>query len=225
MLVLSRRPKERLVIGGEVAISVLTIEEGSVRLGIVPLSEKPIDLEDGPLGMTTHEALCEPEVTVEAGEHMVVVSPKVGRGIVINENTQLTIVEIRGDKVRLGITASCDVPITRSEVETHQTTSLPGQRRELVPHEVLLSWVARHIQHYLDTHPDITLQQLAARVGVSPATITRWKSQQTNVSRVHLQPLLDALKINLQDLARELNVSSVTLPDIKPRGPTGRRRG
>ncbi len=47
---------------------------------------------------------------------MLVLSRKKNESIVINENIVITIIEIRGDKVRLGIQAPRDVSIHRSEV-------------------------------------------------------------------------------------------------------------
>ncbi len=47
---------------------------------------------------------------------MLVLSRKKDESIVINDNIVVTIVEIRGDKVRLGIDAPRDVPVHRQEV-------------------------------------------------------------------------------------------------------------
>jgi len=47
---------------------------------------------------------------------MLVLSRKKNESIVINDNIVVTIVEIRGDKVRLGIEAPRDVPVHRREV-------------------------------------------------------------------------------------------------------------
>lgn len=47
---------------------------------------------------------------------MLVLSRKVDQKIVINEKIVLTVVAIRGDKVRLGIDAPADVPIHRKEI-------------------------------------------------------------------------------------------------------------
>ena len=38
------------------------------------------------------------------------------KGIVIGDNVEVTIVDVRGDKVRLGITAPKDVPVHRREI-------------------------------------------------------------------------------------------------------------
>jgi carbon storage regulator len=47
---------------------------------------------------------------------MLVLTRKKDQTIVINENVELTILEIQGDQVRLGITAPKSVPIHRKEV-------------------------------------------------------------------------------------------------------------
>jgi carbon storage regulator len=47
---------------------------------------------------------------------MLVLSRKKNERIIIDQNIVITIVEIRGDKVRLGIEAPKEIPIHRSEV-------------------------------------------------------------------------------------------------------------
>jgi carbon storage regulator len=47
---------------------------------------------------------------------MLVLSRKVNESIVINDDITITIVEIRGDKVRLGVDAPRDAPVHRREV-------------------------------------------------------------------------------------------------------------
>lgn len=47
---------------------------------------------------------------------MLVLSRKRNESVVINDQIVVTVVEVRGDKVRLGIQAPRDVPIHRSEV-------------------------------------------------------------------------------------------------------------
>ena len=47
---------------------------------------------------------------------MLVLSRKKNESIVIDDQIKITVVEIRGDKVRLGIEAPREVPIHRSEV-------------------------------------------------------------------------------------------------------------
>lgn len=47
---------------------------------------------------------------------MLVLSRKKGESIVINNDITVTVVEVRGDKVRLGIVAPKEVPVHRQEV-------------------------------------------------------------------------------------------------------------
>ena len=47
---------------------------------------------------------------------MLVLSRKKNESIIIDQNIVITVVEVRGDKVRLGIQAPREVPIHRSEV-------------------------------------------------------------------------------------------------------------
>lgn len=47
---------------------------------------------------------------------MLVLSRKKNESIVINGNVIVTIVDVRGDKVRIGIEAPCDVAVHRQEV-------------------------------------------------------------------------------------------------------------
>ena len=47
---------------------------------------------------------------------MLVLSRKKNESIIINNNITVMVVEIRGDKVRLGIEAPTEVPVHRQEV-------------------------------------------------------------------------------------------------------------
>ena len=47
---------------------------------------------------------------------MLVLSRKRNESIIINNNITVTVVEIRGDKVRLGIVAPKEIPVHREEV-------------------------------------------------------------------------------------------------------------
>ncbi|MFO0878784.1 MAG: carbon storage regulator CsrA [Gemmataceae bacterium] len=60
---------------------------------------------------------------------MLVLSRKKNESIVINNTITVTVVEIRGDKVRLGIVAPKEVPVHRQEVyeaiHGQETTASP----------------------------------------------------------------------------------------------------
>ena len=47
---------------------------------------------------------------------MLIISRKRNEGVIINENIELTIVDIQGDKVRIGIDAPSAVKIVRKEL-------------------------------------------------------------------------------------------------------------
>ena len=47
---------------------------------------------------------------------MLVLSRKKNESVVINDNITIVVVEIRGDKVRLGIEAPKNVPVHRKEI-------------------------------------------------------------------------------------------------------------
>jgi carbon storage regulator len=58
---------------------------------------------------------------------MLVLSRKKNETVVINNDITVTVVEIRGDKVRLGIVAPKEVPVHRQEVweEIHAVAAEP----------------------------------------------------------------------------------------------------
>lgn len=61
---------------------------------------------------------------------MLVLSRKKNEQIVINETIVVTVVEIRGDKVRLGIEAPIDIPVHRREIHTKIETDRNQKNRK-----------------------------------------------------------------------------------------------
>jgi len=64
---------------------------------------------------------------------MLVLSRKKNESIVINNDITVTVVEIRGDKVRLGIVAPKEVPVHRQEVYEAIHGKPPGTGTEATP--------------------------------------------------------------------------------------------
>ncbi len=63
---------------------------------------------------------------------MLVLSRKKNESIVINNDITVTVVEIRGDKVRLGIVAPKEVPVHRQEVYDAIHGKGPGEQAPTV---------------------------------------------------------------------------------------------
>ena len=67
---------------------------------------------------------------------MLVLSRQRDESIFIGDNIKITVVDIRGDKVRLGIEAPTEIPVHRQEVyeaiqrENQQRAGLTGTRPE-----------------------------------------------------------------------------------------------
>jgi len=61
---------------------------------------------------------------------MLVLSRKKNESIVINDDITIVVVEIRGDKVRLGVEAPKEVPVHRSEVyqAIHRNAAAGGDK-------------------------------------------------------------------------------------------------
>lgn len=47
---------------------------------------------------------------------MLVLARKVGQSIVVNENVEILVIEVRGEQVRLGIEAPRSIPVYRKEL-------------------------------------------------------------------------------------------------------------
>lgn len=62
---------------------------------------------------------------------MLVLSRKKDESLIIGDNTVITVVDIRGDRVRLGITAPVDVPVNRQEV--HEAIQRENRKTALKP--------------------------------------------------------------------------------------------
>ena len=71
---------------------------------------------------------------------MLVLTRKKNESIVINQVIKVTVVEIRGDKVRLGIEAPRDIEVHREEVHEqihgkHEATAAPQQAPKVLAPE------------------------------------------------------------------------------------------
>ena len=73
--------------------------------------------------------LCTDTIFGEMGA-MLVLSRKKNECIIIDDNIVITVVEVRGDKVRLGIEAPREVPIHRSEIYEAIQSELAAAKKD-----------------------------------------------------------------------------------------------
>ena len=58
---------------------------------------------------------------------MLVLTRKFGESIVIGDSVTVTVIEVKGERVRLGISAPAEVPVHREEVFKSLTKPILGQ--------------------------------------------------------------------------------------------------
>lgn len=143
MLVLSRHREEVMVVGDDVFIKVIDIRGNQVRLktaapGTVAVHreevkqaidrEKARGLSGDGIHRQPRQSLLDritPEERLQyilddnpdpIVEHGLILSRYRNEKIVVGDHTTITIVDIRGDKVRLGVEAPRELPIHRWEV-------------------------------------------------------------------------------------------------------------
>ena len=65
---------------------------------------------------------------------MLALTRKKGESLVVNNNTEVTVLEIRGDQVKIGISAPKEVPIYRKEVylqiQEENKAAMSGERTD-----------------------------------------------------------------------------------------------
>jgi carbon storage regulator len=61
---------------------------------------------------------------------MLVLSRKSGEGVLVGEDTEVVVLEVEGDRVKLGFIAPRYVPIFRSEIHQELADSLAGAGSE-----------------------------------------------------------------------------------------------
>ena len=122
MIVLSRKQGESILIGDVIELSVVEIRGDKVRIGVIAPRNCSIHRGEvwSALAHAGAPAPPSPEELLGPGKQpaspMLVLSRKKNESIVIHGDITITVVEIRDDKIRLGIQAPKHVPICRREV-------------------------------------------------------------------------------------------------------------
>ncbi len=110
MLVLSRKPDESLIVG-DITVTVTKIEDLSVTVTMSAGAPFPAatDTEVEAAKQASTELIVEPK-----SEWSFVIERD--RFVAFGDNCVLSLVDVRGDKVRLGVDAPRHVPVHRKEV-------------------------------------------------------------------------------------------------------------
>lgn len=142
---------------------------------------------------------------------MLVLSRQRDETIMIGDDIEITVVDIRGDKVRLGITAPTTIPVHRKEVyeaikrenreaakvRMEDLTNMPGIRAPVTPpmRPGLSSGAPRVIRpQFVETtsSPLFDLERLAAFVSRSPGL--KLQLEQEGVLRKNVPPVPESPK-------------------------------
>lgn len=67
---------------------------------------------------------------------MLILARKVGQSIIVNENIELRVVEVRGDQVRIGVEAPRHIPVHRKELLEQIRAENVRAAREPTPEEI-----------------------------------------------------------------------------------------
>lgn len=79
---------------------------------------------------------------------MLVLTRRIGETIVIDNDVRVTVLEVKGDRVRLGITAPPTVPVDREEVHARRKQFSPApQLREGTPATAPARWETPPVGH------------------------------------------------------------------------------
>ena len=123
MIVLTRQKGESVMIGDDVEVIIVDVRGAKVRLGItapkhIPIHRKeiydaiPIEKDS----LLTNKSGDEVSIIGDEVPSLLVLSRERGESIMIGDDVEVIIVDVRGDKVRLGITAPKYIPIHRKEI-------------------------------------------------------------------------------------------------------------
>lgn len=126
MLVLSRHKDESIMIGDNVMITIHEIRPDQVRLRFNAPNEIPVHRQEVYEAIRREQSKNGPESCEDSPDQNkkrenpekpgLVLSRHRDESVMIGDNVMITIVDIRGDKVRLGIEAPQEIPVHRQEV-------------------------------------------------------------------------------------------------------------
>lgn len=109
MLVLTRKPGERIIVGSSYNIEVVSVERGVVKFAL--WVDQPVTLMPGDVRLELGEA--------GGGPHPIRITRKVDDSVVIGDEpalqVEVLVVSVKGEAVRIGVKAPSNVPVWREE--------------------------------------------------------------------------------------------------------------
>lgn len=119
MLILERYPKEIIRIGTNIIITILAVKGIQVRCCMlcpknIPIRRLEVARRMVLQGMTLLERLRLENQTEEIGNLVITRMP--GEGFLIGPDITVTILQVKGFKVRVGIDAPRSIPVHRQEI-------------------------------------------------------------------------------------------------------------
>jgi carbon storage regulator len=131
MLVVTRKPGERIVLGPDYRIEVVSVERGLVKLGITV--DQTLTLMPGrvEVGLPSGEGLHNIQVTRRMDDSVLI-------GVDTEHQIEVLVVSVKGEAVRIGIKAPREVQVYREEVyeEIRRQNIAAAQPVEIKPEEL-----------------------------------------------------------------------------------------
>lgn len=121
MLVLSRKPQQRILIGDDIVVEVLRIDRGRAKLGF-RAPGKSIDREEIKTKQKSHG------FEEKSGDGMLVFSRKPHEVACIGDDISVRVLRIERGRVKLGVDAPDDIKVDRGEVRGEGSSELRPHR-------------------------------------------------------------------------------------------------
>jgi carbon storage regulator len=116
MLVMSRKKDDSIIINDDITITVVDIRPDKVRLGVEAPREVPVHRGEAYEVGAPPKSTANDDNKPQRKPQMCVVPRRKNESIIINDDITIIVVDIREDKVRLGIEVPKEVPCHRKEV-------------------------------------------------------------------------------------------------------------